>query len=97
MESNNPLGIVFFDFALLVREWCFQSNLKRNEIEFLGQLADRLHNLPIHDLKSDFGQWELRRYLSFLEESINNRMIESDIFLSRYEEQMIDLKKLLLK
>lgn len=94
MESTELLNTVFSDFSLFVREYCFETSFSKQKTEFMGQLADKIHNLPTHDLSSDFGQKELRNYLNFLEDTVKNRRIENDTFLSNYKDQITTLKRL---
>lgn len=93
--SQELLQLIYTDFALVIREYCYFEDLSTNEIEFFGQLANAVHKLPQEDFYSESGRSSLLYYLKFLEETVNQERIIQPVFLDKFHNQISVLKEFL--
>lgn len=74
------LNKIYYDFSLVVREYCLLDKKEDKKLAFCGKLADMIHNLPNSDCLNDKNK-ELFEYMKFVEKMVS---CEEDFFVYRY-------------
>jgi hypothetical protein len=83
------LNTIFYDLAVIIREYCFSEDMTKEERFFLGQYADVVHNLTTVDL----GKRHLMDYVDFLKETVETERIVQLEFLAMFEQQINTITK----
>lgn len=86
--ERDLLSMIFYDLAIIIREYCYSDDMTKEERFFLGQYADAVHNLPKIDLLSDLGKRHFMDYVAFLKETVETERIVQPEFLAMFEEQI---------
>lgn len=87
------LNTIFYDLAVIIREYCFSEDMTKEERFFWGQYADVAHNLTTVYLLSDLGKRHLMDYVDFFKETVETERIVQLEFLAMFEQQINTITK----